>query len=97
MYRTVQEISWLGKLLLASEESFIGVTGIWKLSNVLQSHLEIVMRGMKDYISDQNREVIENAIHTLKEELDFDAAAISQLHFAIYLFQESVSILLFLK
>ena len=55
------------------------------------------MRGMKDYISDQNRQVIENAIHTLKEELDFDAAAISQLHFAIYLFQESVSIPLFLK
>lgn len=49
------------------------------------------MRGMRDYISDQNREVIESAIHTLKEELDFDAAAISQLHFAIYLFQESVS------
>jgi len=55
------------------------------------------MRGMKDYISDQNRGVIENAIHTLKEELDFDAAAISQLHFAIYLFQESVSIPIFLK
>lgn len=54
------------------------------------------MRGMKDYISDQNREVIESAIHTLKEELDFDAAAISQLHFAIYLFQESVSMHLFL-
>ncbi|XP_033608100.1 mitogen-activated protein kinase kinase kinase 15 isoform X1 [Cryptotermes secundus] len=58
------------------------------------SHLEIVMRGMKDYISDQNREVIESAIHTLKEELDFDAAAISQLHFAIYLFQESVNVVL---
>jgi hypothetical protein len=51
---------------------------------------------MKDYISDQNREVIESAIHTLKEELDFDAGAISQLHFAIYLFQESVSVYLFL-
>lgn len=58
------------------------------------SHLEIVMRGMKDYISDQNREVIETAVHTLKEELDFDAAAISQLHFAIYLFQESVNVVL---
>ncbi|XP_069698242.1 mitogen-activated protein kinase kinase kinase 15 isoform X5 [Periplaneta americana] len=58
------------------------------------AHLEIVMRGMKDYISDQNREVIESAIHTLKEELDFDAGAISQLHFAIYLFQESVNVVL---
>ncbi|PSN44121.1 Mitogen-activated protein kinase kinase kinase 15 [Blattella germanica] len=58
------------------------------------SHLEIVMRGMKDYISEQNREVIENALHNLKEELDFDAAAISQLHFAIYLFQESVNVVL---
>ncbi|XP_067008256.1 mitogen-activated protein kinase kinase kinase 15 [Anabrus simplex] len=58
------------------------------------SHLEALMRGLKDYISEQNREVIESAIHTLKEELDFDAAAINQLHFAIYLFQDAVNVVL---
>lgn len=49
------------------------------------------MGGLKDYIMEQNSEVIGTAIRTLKEELDFDAAAINQLHFAIYFFQESVN------
>nr|CAD7445915.1 unnamed protein product [Timema bartmani] len=57
-------------------------------------HLEVLMRGLKDYISDQSKEVIERAIHTLREELDFDAAAINQLHFAIYLFQDAVNVVL---
>jgi mitogen-activated protein kinase kinase kinase 5 len=55
-----------------------------------QLHLGILMRGLKDYLPEQNREVIESAIHTLKEELDFDAAAINQLYLAIYAFQEAV-------
>lgn len=49
------------------------------------------MGGLKDYIMEPNAEVIGGAIRTLKEELDFDAAAINQLHFAIYFFQESVN------
>lgn len=40
---------------------------------------------------DQNPEAVASAIRKIKEELDFDAAAINQLHFAIYLFQESVN------
>lgn len=50
------------------------------------------MKGFREYFPDQNREVIENSIHILKEELDFDAAAINQLHVAIYLFHNAVSI-----
>lgn len=49
------------------------------------------MGGLKDYIMDQNPEAVAIAIRKVKEELDFDAAAINQLHFAIYLFQESVN------
>lgn len=50
------------------------------------------MRGMREYIADQHREVLETAIHTLKEDLEFDSAAINHLYLAIYLFQDAVSI-----
>lgn len=49
------------------------------------------MRGLKDYISEQNQEVIITAIRTLKEELDFDSTAINHLQLAIYLFQTAVN------
>jgi len=49
------------------------------------------MRGLRDYISEQNQEVIVTAIRTLKEELDFDSTAINHLHLAIYLFQTAVN------
>ncbi|KAL0108005.1 hypothetical protein PUN28_014935 [Cardiocondyla obscurior] len=59
---------------------------------VLQmSHLVLLMRGLRDYIAEQNQEVIVTAIRTLKEELDFDATAINHLHLAIYLFQTAVN------
>lgn len=56
-----------------------------------QNHLESLMRGLRDYISEQNQEVITSAISKLKEELDFDSTAINQLHLAIYLFQNAVN------
>lgn len=59
---------------------------------MLKNHLLVLMKGFREYFPDQNREVIENSIHILKEELDFDAAAINQLHVAIYLFHNAVSI-----
>lgn len=49
------------------------------------------MRGLRDYIAEQNQEVIVTAIRTLKEELDFDSTAINHLHLAIYLFQTAVN------
>ncbi|XP_043471010.1 mitogen-activated protein kinase kinase kinase 15 isoform X1 [Leptopilina heterotoma] len=54
-------------------------------------HLELLMRSLKDYISDQNQDVITTAIRTLKEELDFDSNAINHLQLAIYLFQTAVN------
>ncbi|XP_046837882.1 mitogen-activated protein kinase kinase kinase 15 isoform X1 [Vespa crabro] len=55
------------------------------------NHLILLMRGLKDYISEQNQEVIITAIRTLKEELDFDSTAINHLQLAIYLFQTAVN------
>ncbi|XP_012228062.1 mitogen-activated protein kinase kinase kinase 15 isoform X4 [Linepithema humile] len=55
------------------------------------SHLVLLMRGLRDYIAEQNQEVIVTAIRTLKEELDFDSTAINHLHLAIYLFQTAVN------
>nr|XP_033339971.1 mitogen-activated protein kinase kinase kinase 15 isoform X1 [Megalopta genalis]XP_033339980.1 mitogen-activated protein kinase kinase kinase 15 isoform X1 [Megalopta genalis]XP_033339988.1 mitogen-activated protein kinase kinase kinase 15 isoform X1 [Megalopta genalis]XP_033339997.1 mitogen-activated protein kinase kinase kinase 15 isoform X1 [Megalopta genalis]XP_033340005.1 mitogen-activated protein kinase kinase kinase 15 isoform X1 [Megalopta genalis] len=59
---------------------------------VLQlSHLVLLMRALRDYIAEQNHEVIVTAIRTLKEELDFDSIAINHLNQAIYLFQTAVN------
>ncbi|KAG6450675.1 hypothetical protein O3G_MSEX006720 [Manduca sexta] len=58
------------------------------------NHLETLRCALKEYIMDQNRAVIEQAITTLKEELDFDSNAINELHSAIYMFQEAVNTVL---
>ncbi|CAH2076794.1 unnamed protein product, partial [Iphiclides podalirius] len=58
------------------------------------NHLETLRCALKDYIMDQNKSVIEQAITTLKEELDFDSNAINELHSAIYMFQEAVNVVL---
>lgn len=50
-------------------------------------HLARLMSGLKDYLTEQSLNVIEIAVRQLKEELDFDATAINQLQFAIYLYQ----------
>ncbi|XP_049834926.1 mitogen-activated protein kinase kinase kinase 15 isoform X2 [Schistocerca gregaria] len=65
------------------------------LATVLSTtHLVAMIRSLRNYISDQNKESLENAIHTLKEELDFDADAINQLHFSLYLIQDAVNVVL---
>ncbi|CAH4029348.1 unnamed protein product [Pieris brassicae] len=58
------------------------------------NHLETLRCALKEYIMDQNRSVIEQAITTLKEDLDFDSNAINELHSAIYMFQEAVNVVL---
>ncbi|CAK1540656.1 unnamed protein product [Leptosia nina] len=58
------------------------------------NHLETLRCALKEYITDQNRSVIEQAITTLKEDLDFDSNAINELHSAIYMFQEAVNVVL---
>lgn len=52
------------------------------------------MDAMKNYIIEPDKECIERAITSLKEDLDFDVMAINQLHCAIYCFQESVNAIL---
>ncbi|XP_075974208.1 apoptotic signal-regulating kinase 1 isoform X2 [Anticarsia gemmatalis] len=58
------------------------------------NHLETLRCALKDYIMDQNRNVIEQVFTSLKEELDFDSNAINELHSAIYMFQEAVNAVL---
>lgn len=53
-------------------------------------HLEVLMKGLRDYITDQNRAVVERTIFNLKEQLDFDSNAVHQLHFSLYFFQDAV-------
>ncbi|KAJ2950149.1 hypothetical protein O0L34_g11501 [Tuta absoluta] len=76
------------KWMLSVEQDFGGN------SVLTMNHLETLRRALKDYIMDQNRSVIEQAITTLKEELDFDSNAINELHSAIYMFQEAVNAVL---
>lgn len=52
-----------------------------------QSHLEIMLRALKDFIMDQNKENLETTLTALKKSLDFDSTAIDHLHLALYSFQ----------
>lgn len=52
-----------------------------------EKHLLRLMDGLKSYLTEQSLSVVESTVRRLKEELDFDSAAINQLQFAIYLYQ----------
>lgn len=58
-----------------------------KLTN---EHLEVLMKGLRDYIADQDRAVVERTMYALKEQLDFDPVAVYQLHNSLYFFQDAV-------
>lgn len=53
-------------------------------------HLEVLMKGLREYITDINRTVLEQTISGLKVQLDFDSNTVHQLHFSLYLFQDAV-------
>ena len=53
-------------------------------------NLLTLMRGLRDFIPEQNKSVIEGAISTLREEVDFDALALNHIQLALYLFQDAV-------
>lgn len=44
-------------------------------------------RALREYIIEQNKEHLENAMVQLKKTLDFDPTAIDHLHLALYSFQ----------
>lgn len=56
---------------------------------VTTKHLERLLEGFKEYLTDQSLTVIENVVKPLKEELNYDSAAINQLQFAVYLYRVS--------
>lgn len=53
-------------------------------------HLLTLMRGLRDFIPEQNKSAIEAAISTLREEVDFDVLALNHIQLALYLFQDAV-------
>lgn len=55
-----------------------------------EKHLSKLMDGLKMYLTEQSLNIVENTVKQLKEQLDFDATAINQLQFAVYLFQVSI-------
>jgi mitogen-activated protein kinase kinase kinase 5 len=52
--------------------------------------LETLIRALKDYIIDQNKETLKKSLSQLKKQLDFDSTAIDHLHYALYKFQDAV-------
>lgn len=63
----------------------------FRQSLIANEHLVVLMKGLRDYITDQNKTVVEQTIYNLKEQLNFDSDAMHQLHFSLYFFQDAVS------
>ncbi|XP_076252318.1 apoptotic signal-regulating kinase 1 isoform X2 [Rhynchophorus ferrugineus] len=72
---------WLQKI----KDKYLGETVL------TLDHLHKILDGLKNYVTNQFPSIVENTIKQVKEELDYDSAAIHQLQFAIYLYQESVN------
>ena len=53
-------------------------------------NLLTLMRGLRDFIPEQNKATVEAAITTLREEVDFDVLALNHIQLALYLFQDAV-------
>ena len=59
-----------------------------------QDHLVILIQGLREFLPEQNKDPIQKAMQTLKEEVDFDGNAIHQIQLALYLFQDAVNAVL---
>lgn len=51
-----------------------------------------LMRGLRDFIPEQNKAAVEAAINTLRDEVDFDVVALNHIQLALYLFQDAVKL-----
>ena len=57
---------------------------------LFQTHLELMIRALREYIIDLKKDILEKALGQLKKDLDFDSTAIDHLHLALYSFQDAV-------
>lgn len=57
---------------------------------IRKSDLELLIRGLRDYIMNENEKHLEATINELKQKLDNDAIALDHLHLALYSFQDAV-------
>lgn len=57
---------------------------------IRKSDLELLIRGLRDYIINENEKHLEATINDLKEKLNNDAVALDHLHLALYSFQDAV-------
>ena len=62
--------------------------------NLFQSNLQVLMDGLKSFISEQNKANLEAALTRLKEDLMLDASKINQLSTALWIFQVDIIIMI---
>ncbi|KAL3276728.1 hypothetical protein HHI36_012098 [Cryptolaemus montrouzieri] len=81
-----------GTLLSPDAEGATENDGFYLLKKIRNEDrlLRRLMEGLKNYLTETSTSVIENVITPLKDELHFEETAISQLEFAVYLYQEAV-------
>ncbi|XP_076466646.1 mitogen-activated protein kinase kinase kinase 15-like isoform X5 [Babylonia areolata] len=59
-----------------------------------ETHLKLLLTGMKCYILEQTQQSIREALDQLREEVQFDASALMEINLALYIAQEAVSCVL---
>ncbi|ALC47336.1 Pk92B [Drosophila busckii] len=57
---------------------------------IRKSDLELLIRGLRDYIMNENEKHLEATINELKQKLNNDPIALDHLHLALYSFQDAV-------
>ncbi|GFX13751.1 hypothetical protein TNCV_599601 [Trichonephila clavipes] len=57
-------------------------------------HLKVLLEGLREFIPEQNKLFVQQAISSLKEEVEFDGTAVNQMHLALYVFQDAVKAVL---
>lgn len=60
------------------------------ISFTFQTHLELMIRALREYIIELKKDILVTALGQLKMNLDFDSTAIDHLHLALYSFQDAV-------
>ncbi|XP_064629593.1 mitogen-activated protein kinase kinase kinase 15-like isoform X2 [Lineus longissimus] len=59
-----------------------------------KSHLKVMLAGLSEFVKDQNKENLIKGINSVKEDVDFDMAAVNEIQMCLYVFQETVQSIL---